>query len=370
MRVLHLGAGNMFGGIESMMLTLARERSGCPEMIPEFGFCFEGRISEELRKTGVKVHHFGAVRFSRPWSIWFARRRLRRLLTEQRPDAVITHACWPHSLFGSTIVDLKIPVVFWAHDAAHPTHWLDRKAARIHPNRVISNSHYTLQSLKRAFPQTPAEVIYPPVQAVGVDQARRAQLRNELTIEADTIVILMASRLEEWKGHTLLLESLGKLKTHPNWVCWIAGGAQRPQEVDYQSRLQEIAQRKGIQDRIRWLGERRDVADLLAAADLYCQPNLSPEPFGIAYVEALYAAKPVISTRQGGAAEIIDETCGLLVEPNNVEALAAALKMLIDDPDLRVRLGIRGPERASSLCDSSLQINKLFRQLLVANRRP
>ncbi len=98
---------------------------------------------------------------------------------------------------------------------------------------------------------------------------------------------------------------------------------------------------------------------LLAAADLYCQPNLGPEPFGIAFVEALYAGLPVVSTRLGGAAEIVNEDCGVLVEPGDAAALAAALGRLIDDPSARARLGATGPERARMLCDPALILDRL-----------
>ena len=66
---------------------------------------------------------------------------------------------------------------------------------------------------------------------------------------------------------------------------------------------------------MRWLGQRRDVPELLAAADIYCQPNVGAEPFGIVFVEALYTGLPVVTTALGGALEIIDASCGVLVPP-------------------------------------------------------
>ena len=56
-----------------------------------------------------------------------------------------------------------------------------------------------------------------------------------------------------------------------------------------------------------------DVPRLLAAADIHCQPNISPEPFGIAFIEALAAGLPVVTSAIGGAIEIVDDTCGRLV---------------------------------------------------------
>ena len=87
------------------------------------------------------------------------------------------------------------------------------------------------------------------------------------------------------------------------------------------------------------------------AADIHCQPNESPEPFGIAFVEALWAGLPVVTVGVGGAAEIVNDSCGLLIPPANPRALADALHALIDDPARRARLGAAGQTRAAALCD-------------------
>ena len=121
-------------------------------------------------------------------------------------------------------------------------------------------------------------------------------------------------------------------------MWWVVGGAQRPEEAAYVSELAAATRRLGIADRVRWLGERQDVRRLLAAADVHCQANIAPEPFGIAYVEALAAGLPVVASRSGGAIEIVDESCGVLVPPGDSEALAAALERLIVDRPFRAKL--------------------------------
>src|SRR5947207_2885009 len=100
MRVLHLCAGNLFGGVESYLLTLARLRHLTPEWEPAFALCFAGRLGDELAAADVAVHDLGAVRFSRPWTLLRSRRRLRRLVLESRFDAVVTHASWSHAAFA------------------------------------------------------------------------------------------------------------------------------------------------------------------------------------------------------------------------------------------------------------------------------
>jgi glycosyltransferase involved in cell wall biosynthesis len=101
-----------------------------------------------------------------------------------------------------------------------------------------------------------------------------------------------------------------------------------------------------------------DVARLLAAADIHCQPNTGPEPFGITFIEALYAGLPVVTTAIGGALEIVDGSCGIMIELNDPAALAEALGRLIEDRELRTRLGAAGPARATALCEPRAQLRR------------
>ncbi|MFH1919422.1 MAG: glycosyltransferase family 4 protein [Planctomycetota bacterium] len=128
--------------------------------------------------------------------------------------------------------------------------------------------------------------------------------------------------------------------------------------VDVQQ-LKEQTHRLGIADRVRFVGERSDVMRVLQAADVHCQPNVGPEPFGIAFVEALHARLPVVTTAIGGALEIVNKHCGALVPPKDASALSRELRRLIGDADLRRELGNAGPDRARQLCDPTRQMARL-----------
>lgn len=361
MRVLHLHAGNLYGGVETLLATLAQRRDLCPEMQPEYSLCFEGRLSRELAQAGVPPHLLGEVRLLKPWSAWRARRRLRELLAQQRPDAAISHNCWSHVLFAPVLRAARVPVLFWAHDAYGGRHWLERWARRTPPDLVLANSRYTEATIGRLFPDVRGEMLYYALTPRSVHQhdVVRRQLREELQTPPQATVILQVSRLERWKGQRLHLEALGRLRERPDWVCWLAGGAQRPHEAVYLAELQAQARALGIAERVRFLGQRADVPNLLAAADIFCQPNTGPEPFGIVFVEALYAGLPVVTTAQGGPVEIVDESCGILVPPGGSAALADSLQRLLEDRPLRHALGAGGPARARQLCDPATQINKV-----------
>src|ERR1700722_13568375 len=334
LRVLHVSSGNLYGGVETALVALARFRDLCPAMQPEFALCFEGRLSKELEETGARVHQLGEVRTRKPWTVWSARAQLRALLRAQPFDVVLCHMAWPMAMFGSTARQAGTPLAFWAHDAANGGHWLERWARRVSPDIVIGNSQYTRGTMPLLFPKAPCQIVFYPVMPAQPANAQscRAEIRRTLGVSDDTVAIIQVSRMEAWKGHHLHLDALAKLKDDPRWTCWMVGGAQRPEEQKYMREIQEKAIRLGIGDRVRFLGQRSDVPSLLAAADIFCQPNLGAEPFGIVFIEALAAGLPVVTTRMGGPMETISETCGALAPPGNVEAIATALARLIDDP--------------------------------------
>jgi glycosyltransferase involved in cell wall biosynthesis len=194
-------------------------------------------------------------------------------------------------------------------------------------------------------------------------------LRAELDTPRDAVVIIQVSRMQPLKGQRMHLEALGKLRDMPDWVCWQVGGAQRTEEARYLGELMRAAEELGIADRVRFLGQRHDVGKLLAAADVFCQPNTLPEGFGITFVEALYAGLPVVTTAIGGAMEVVNESCGMLVQAGDSSALADALRLLLCNSELRERLGGAGPERALSLSDPAAQVARLADMLAVFTER-
>jgi glycosyltransferase involved in cell wall biosynthesis len=165
--------------------------------------------------------------------------------------------------------------------------------------------------------------------------------------------------MEEWKGQRLHLETLGQLRDPPGWVCWIVGSAQRPDEARYERELHAAAKQHGIEERVRFAGQRSDVSRIMSAADIYCQPNTSPEPFGLTLIEALQTGLPVITSAMGGATEVVNDSCGILVPPGNVADLASALRLLVNDVQLRRCLGQSGPARARELTDPAVQLSRL-----------
>jgi len=368
MRVLHVHSGNLYGGVEATLLTQARGCALSPALATSFALCFDGRFGAELIAAGADVHWLGRVRIRQPLSVRRARQRLRELLQRQTFDVVVTHSAWAQALFGSVACAARLPLVFYLHGPVTGRHWLERWARRTPPDVALCNSQFTAATLPLLYPRVRAEIVYCPLAASerSSTQADVHATRAELQTPTDATVIIQVSRMEAWKGHGLHLEALSLLRDLPDWVCWQVGGAQRPSELRYAQELKRTAARLGIAERVRFLDQRADVARLLAAADVYCQPNTGPEPFGLAFIEALSARLPVVATALGGACEIVDDTCGVLVPPHDAHALAAVLRRLMQDETLRLRLGAAGPLRAHKLCDPATQMRRLHEAFTLA----
>ncbi|HEX2080279.1 MAG TPA: glycosyltransferase family 4 protein, partial [Longimicrobium sp.] len=316
-RALHVYSGNLYGGVERMLATFAATRVDGLEH--GFALCFEGRLADELRAAGAPPRMLGAARMSRPWTVVRARSRLGRVLDEARPDVVVCHSTWAQALFGIQAVNRDIPLVFWLHDAVTGKTWADAAARRTEPDLALCTSDFARGTLPGLWAHVRSDVVYPPVPPPAAPHGNRASLRTALRTPDDDVVILQASRMEPWKGHRLLVEALGRMRHVRGWTCWIAGGAQRPAEEAHLAEMYALAQQLGVAWRIRFLGQRDDVPALMAAADVLCQPNLGPEPFGIAFVEAMDAGLPVVTVAQGGALEVVAPSCGILVPPGDAD---------------------------------------------------
>ena len=361
MRVLHVYSGNLWGGIEAMLVAIARGQGGGESDVHEFALCFRDRLAAEVGGTGAIVHELGAVRLRAPWSILNARRTLAGILDGGAFDAVVYHAAWVYALLGGTKTPPRTRTVFWMHDVATGLHWTERLSRWVGaPARLVSNSDFTGASASALWPGARATTVHCP----GVFEPRcpagtRQAVRAEIGSDDLATVLIQVGRLEPWKGHLMLLDALAALRDIPDWEYWIVGGAQRPAEEAYVARLRAQAEHAGLSRHVRFLGQRTDVHRLLAAADAFCQPSAAPEPFGVAVVEALAAGLPVIATTPGGVAEIVDDHCGGLVRRERPEEMTVELRRLLFEPERRRALGEAGPARARSVADPARQLHRL-----------
>lgn len=359
MKVLHVHSGNMWGGVETVLHTLWRNRHVTPDVKWNFALCFRGKFSDDLSNDGAPVEYLAPARVRRPDLLFKARQRLRALLSRDRFDVAIVHSSWSRALFGGVVNAAGIPLVHWVHDALTGRHWLDRLAFLNGTSLILCNSNFVRSLVIQHHPHARIEVLYYPL----LSRADRPVTSNRMTTRAmfatseTSTVIVQASRFQPWKGHEHHLRALAL--TPVEMVSWFLGAAQGPTERRYVAQLRKLASELGVSDRVRWVGHRADVMKLLPSADILCQPNLGPEPFGISFVEAMAAGLPVVTSAMGGALEVVDESSGILVPPGDTAALANALNALAHSASLRRQLGSGGLSRSYRLCSVEEQMPAL-----------
>lgn len=169
-------------------------------------------------------------------------------------------------------------------------------------------------------------------------------VRAELGAEPNTPVVGTFAHLSPKKGYRELFDAMpAVLRQLPNAQFWIVG------EGRLWAELHKTAEQSGVMSNVRFLGYRRDVADLMGAIDVMALPSHC-EPCALAYVEAALSSKPSIGCRAGGAPESIAENeTGLLVPVGDAQAIANAMLTLLTNRTYARRMGRAGYDRAVGL---------------------
>jgi len=308
--IAHLATGNLYGVIEKILVNVQRFKELMPRVSQEFYVMFQGRLALELGEAGAKLSYLRPVRMRYFWQVWHARLLLTRLLKKSSCKMVLFHSLWTYSLFASKVRQFGKKVGLWLHDVVHSGSFLSKSLYKVVPDLVIANSRYTAKSVPGDLKIEDCTVVYPmiPDNELGLVQKAEicAKVRQVLGCPASRKVILDAARFDPYKGHQLLFDALTNLPRQLDWECWIAGEAQNPTEEALVVRLKKKAIQCGFESRIRWLGHQKNLPELFAAADVYCQPNTGPEPFGMVFVEAQLAGCPVVTSAMGGSIEAVE----------------------------------------------------------------
>jgi len=306
--------------------------------------------------------------FKKFWDVaaWY---RLYRYIRRNEFDVVFTQL-FMSDLFGRTAAYLaRTPVIVTAIQNLIPSLpkkyiWTDRILARItdaciSPTPAISA--YAGMVIK--FPLWKIRLL--PTNAVDERRFKtpfdRGQIRRSIDVSEHGRMIISVGRLIEQKGHTVLLRAIPKvLQQHPDTYVVVAGGG------ELEPALKKEAGELGITSHVRFLGERKDIPDLLRSADVFVFPSLW-EGQGIVLFEAMFSGLPIVASRTGGIPDVIEnERTGLLCEPGNADELARALIRILGDESLRERLTTEALRRFSdrTMEESAKKMGDLFIELL------
>lgn len=299
----------------------------------------DGPLAAEIEARGVERLDLGSRRLADLAALL----RLIGLLRRRRIDVVHAHgqdAC----ILGATACAIEgLSLIVTRHVMEEPTESL-RLASRAslalqalqRADLVVAVSNAVAQRLAQsARLRRPPEVILNGVEPAFFDAAsqpdQRQALRTTLGLR-DGPVILSVATLGTGKGHDNLLNAAASLRDRfPHLSVLLAGEGQLEHE------LRQKAMRLG--DTVHLLGHRENIPQLMAAADLVCQASES-EALPTALMEAAAAGRPVVATRVGGTAEVVDDQeTGLLVPPGNSVALTSAIETLLTDTQRATEMG-------------------------------
>lgn len=180
-------------------------------------------------------------------------------------------------------------------------------------------------------------VVYIP--GIGVDTGKfrnveinRTQKRTELKISEDVVVLLSIGELIERKNHKTALKAVSNLNSS-NYVYLICG------EGKLDSYLKDLTEKLGIENKVRFLGYRRDIPEICVAADIFIFPSYQ-EGLPVAVMEAMSAGLPIICSSIRGNTDLIkSELGGFLHQPEDTMGLAQSIDRLINNHELRKKMG-------------------------------
>lgn len=312
------------------------------------------------------VEHKGTVYFRRFFSAWIYPRWIPLLFSAWRIARRhrITEIHCSHVLPIGTLCYLLrfftgIPYTIYFHgrDIAiarkkKERQWLLRRIIR-NAQLCVSNSIFTKQLVEPFFSETSVwSIRYPRVQKPQeISSEAIASFRHKHSLQG-SIVLLSVARLVHRKGLDLVLSAVASLRaSFPNIVSVIVGAGEQ------QDQLQQQAKNLQILECVRFIFDASDddLAQWYRVADCFVLPvrgeDDDVEGYGMVYIEAATYGVPSIATTVGGVPEAVqDGITGMLVPPNNVAALIQTIKILLENNELRYRLGEQARIRALEEC--------------------
>ncbi|MDD4271802.1 MAG: glycosyltransferase family 4 protein [Patescibacteria group bacterium] len=238
--------------------------------------------------------------------------------------------------------------------------WLAEKILN-QAEKIICGNSYTAEMARQNFPDAGQKIIVvnPGVENHANSSSRlAAQLRDKYNLQ-DKIILLSVGRLVKRKGFDKVIEAMPEiLKQTPNLIYIIIGAGDE---------IINSSQEKNIKIISKATDEERD--SWYNASDIFIMPsrniNGDFEGFGLVYLEANLAGKPVIAGKSGGVSDAVaDGVNGLLVDPEDTKQIAAAVIELAKNPELRRKLGEQGKKRAINDFNWEKQIKKIYQAII------
>lgn len=352
MRIVHTEASCGWGGQEIRIL---EESAGMIARGHEIHLLCppEARIFVEAGRRGIPATAL-PIGHKRPAGLF----ALRRWLASHPSDVVNTHSSTDSWLAAVACRTMARPpaIVRTRHISAPIPHnmasrWLYTGAVR----HVVTTGESLRGHLMKQFGLPPGRVTSVPT---GIDPARffpgdKAEARRALGLDPAARHIGIVATLRSWKGHLYLLEAFAAL-ARPDWTLLIVG--EGPMREPIEAKIGEL----GLAERVRLAGQQDRPEAWMRALDIFCLPSYANEGVPQAVLQAMLTALPIVTTPVGAILEAVrNEESALIVPPRDAGAIAAALRRLIDEPELAEALGAEALRTASDRFTRDVMIDRM-----------
>jgi L-malate glycosyltransferase len=348
-RVFYLVETLNVGGTETQLVQAALRLRSRSHIVTVGCLRAEGPLLEVLQRAGIPVVEFRKKRTLLSVSGLYQLLRLATFLRRGRFHVVHAYDLLANLLGVPAAWLARTPIIISSRRYQEDLDWYRpwrRKVIRMVyglSTRVVVNST-SVRDLLVARDGLPPEKIRVIYNGVDVERSARARReREELlpgTKGSSKQIAVVANMHSQKKGHASLLAAASSIcREFPDVVFLLIGdGRERP-------KLEQQVREAGLERNFLFLGHRNDISELLACCDLSVLPS-ETEALPNSILEAMAARLPVVATCVGGIPEIIEDgTNGLLVPPQNPQALAGAVLRILRDSNLATRLACSGQER-------------------------
>jgi L-malate glycosyltransferase len=357
LRVLHVVSSLQVGGMEQFVLRIAAEQQRGGHYVSVMGLQ-GGPLLDEARRLGLEALVLEGPKMGR------ALRAIQAMLRRQ-PDIAHAHnpGALPYALLAKLSTRSRVVMTRHGQEPKRIGGLLEWRGT----DAVVAVSEAAAAAMRAQYPANARKI---SVIINGVHRADapscREKVRAELGLTREVVGIVVA-RLDRLKGHESLLRALSLLREASTKVTMLVAG-----DGPERANLETLAGQLELgSDRLRLLGYRSDISELLSAADFFVLPSLT-EGLPLSILEAMAQALPVVATPVGGIPEVItDGLNGLLVPVNQPAALSAAIAKLAGDPILRRSLGETACSHAHdhfSFERMAQRYEELYRSLLARDR--
>ncbi|GKS59015.1 glycosyl transferase group 1 [Nitrospira sp.] len=357
MRLLIFESSTAMGGQELAVLLHAqglRKRGHELTLVVEP----DSPIEDVARREGVTLERLCMQKYCYPAAFW----RIRTMIQRVRPDIVHVNSSrdsWLATLAARSITPSP-PVIRTRHISTPlnqnvTTRWLYRSLLDF---VIVTGGELTRRALVERDGLDPDRVAAFPI---GIDVSHfkpgipDRNLRDELDLPPSELLVGLVSYLRSYKGHEYYIDAAARVVGRRKGVTFLISG-RGPEEVRLRARITE----QGVDERVRMLGYREDLLNVMHSLDLFVIPSVEGDTIPQVLMQAMAVGLPVVSTTVGSIPDVVrNGETGFVVPPRDAVALAERIDYLLDQETIRREMGRAG----RALVERSYSLDRMLDEL-------